>query len=191
MLHTAPSEPLYQYEVDAGNQGIYVLIGTNHGQGTAQFTVRPNLGTSQQSREVDCADFMARSLLYATIKCKKDPYSILQLTSEIIKQGIKTTKAKQLVAIMDEEICILRTMWIDTGACNFHIASNAFITTSPHIRLVVAIPPELQGRTLRFKVIINSFCVMQVGDSAAQMSLQGREGTVSYHCVKYNLTQKE
>ena len=45
--------------------------------------------------------------------------------------------------------------------------------------------------SLRFKVLIRSFCVLQVGDLEAQMTLQGRDGMSSCRCIKYNLTMAE
>ena len=102
--------PLYHYNVDTNEQGIYVLIGTDHGQGTAQFMLRLNLGTSKQRRDAKRADFQTRTLSYATIKCKKDPYVILQLTSELTNRGIDIMEKKQLVAIMDDSTNIVGTI---------------------------------------------------------------------------------
>ena len=191
MFNSPPTEPLYQYNIDTDKQGIYVLIGTDHGQGTAQFLVRLNLGTSQQRRDTDRADYNTRTLSYATIKCKKDPYAILQLTSELTKRGINVVQNNQLIAIMDESTNIVRTMWIHQDACNFHIASTTLVAYGPKSIQSFPIPPELQGKTLRYKVIVSKFRFLQVGDLAAQMTLQGREGMASCRCIKCDLTQKE
>ena len=52
------------------------------------------------------------------------------------------------------------------------------------------LPPGLIGN-VRIKVIIKSFHILQVGDLAAQMTLQGREGMASCRCIKCNLTKNE
>ena len=39
--------------------------------------------------------------------------------------------------------------------------------------------------------MIRSFQVLQIGDLAAQMALQGREGMASCCCIKCDLTQNE
>ena len=123
--------------------------------------------------------------------CKKDPYAILQLTRELTKRCIIVVENNQLIPIMDDSTNIERTMWIDQDACNFHIASTTLVAYGPTKIKIFPIPPELQGKTLRYKVIIRRFRVLQVGDLAAQMTLQGREGMASCRCIKCDLTQKE
>ena len=71
LLDLPSNHPLYQYKIENNDHGIYVLIGTDHGQGTAQFMLRLNLGTSQERRDADRVDHFTRTLSYATIKCKK------------------------------------------------------------------------------------------------------------------------
>ena len=92
---------------------------------------------------------------------------------------------------MDDSTNSVRTMWINQDAYNFHIASTTLVAYGPTKNQSFPIPPELQGKTLRYKVVVRRFRVLQVGDLAAQMTLQGREGMASCRCIKCDLTQKE
>lgn len=193
MFETRPEEPLYQYKIGPDNlQGIYVMMGTDHGQGAAQFMLNMNLGSSDNRKAAGRCDFETRSIPFATIKCKKDPYEILNLTSELTNEGINNMSTMQLVALTNAQT--VRTIWIDKSACEFTIQNDTFVATGPNFRQTFPIPINLlvgQHPTIRFKVIIKNIKILQIGDLAAQMALQGREGYASSRCIKCDLTNTQ
>ena len=54
----------------------------------------------------------------------------------------------------------IRTIWVNNAACNFEITGTTFIASIQDIRDMVPIPTELQGKTLRYKVIVSKFIVL-------------------------------
>ena len=79
---------------------------------------------------------------------QKDPYGVLELTSELTNRGLDTLEKKQLIALTDENMNTVRTIWVNNAACNFEITSTTFITSNQDIRDEVPIPPALLGKTL-------------------------------------------
>eukprot|EP00957_Ditylum_brightwellii_P202420 15330076-Ditylum_brightwellii.AAC.2 len=82
------SNALYGYQTKSSTNGIYVLLGTDYGQGMSQFMLHLNLGSSAKRRESGCIDFKSRSLPFATIECKKENSTILRLTVEEDNEGV-------------------------------------------------------------------------------------------------------
>ena len=74
---------------------------------------------------------------------------------------------------------------------NFQILDgNLIFECDGSEHMTKSLPIGLEGN-VRYKVIIKSFHAIQVGDLAAQMALQGREGMASCRCIKCNLTKNE
>ena len=182
--------PLFKYNTPSCDNGVYICFGTDHGQGNAQFLVRYLLGDSYSRRLQEKADHNTRTISYATIKCRKDPYGILKMTSQETNKGISTLRNNQLIACIDEQFTV-RTMLVDKSGHNFHIIDgNVIFQCDNNCQKTEPLPPGLIGN-VRIKVIIKSFHILQVGDLAAQMTLQGREGMASCRCIKCNLTKNE
>ena len=53
-----PYDPLYGYSIKKIHTGVYVMFGTDHGQGTSQFLFRTLLLDSEQCRLMDQADYL-------------------------------------------------------------------------------------------------------------------------------------
>ena len=190
------TEPLFSYRTKSSEKGIYVLMGTDHGQGTAQFLIRLNLGSSEERRLKERPDYKTRTLPFSTIKCKKDSTEILEMTAKVANDGIETLRTKQLVAIIDEAKTIVRTYFVNGDAKEFVIRDNKLITTglrgAPIYDEIEICNTMMElGRRLFYKVIVSNFHVLQIGDLAVQMTLQGRDGMSSCRCIKCNLTQAQ
>ena len=50
-LSESLDRPLFGYRLNQSHNGVYVLIGTDHGQGTSQFLLQLNLGSSEERRK--------------------------------------------------------------------------------------------------------------------------------------------
>ena len=160
--YDSATEPLFSYRTKSSEKGIYVLMGTDHGQGTAQFLIRLNLGSSEERRLKERPDYKTRTLPFSTIKCKKDSTEILEMTAKVANDGIETLRTKQLVAIIDEAKTIVRTYFVNGDAKEFVIRDNKLITTGlrgapiyDEIE-ICNIMTEL-GRRLFYKVIVSNF----------------------------------
>ena len=53
-LSESLDRPLFGYRLNQSHNGVYVLIGTDHGQGTSQFLLQLNLGSSEEREEKLC-----------------------------------------------------------------------------------------------------------------------------------------
>ena len=83
-----PNNPLFGYHTSSHDCGVFVLIGTDHGQGIAQFLARLLLGDSETRRLAGRVDHQMRTISYATIKSRKDSYGILKMTSKETNDSI-------------------------------------------------------------------------------------------------------
>ena len=81
-------------------------------------------------------------------------------------------------------------MFINVKATQISIHNDILIAIGPGLEERHEIPTELTG-AIKFRVVFNSYHVLQVGDLAAQMTLQGRPGMAKCRCIKCNLTQSE
>ena len=181
--------PLFGNKTPSQDDGTYVLIGTDHGQGTSQFMMRILLGPSNNRRINNRPDFNTRDINYATIKCSKDPYEILKLTMQETNKFIHHLKNHKLIALAGES-SLVRCIFVNIKCVHFTIRDHILTATGPGIQQNYQIPTELVG-LIRLKLVFNCFHVLQIGDLAAQMALQGREGMASSRCLKCNLTQTE
>jgi hypothetical protein len=82
-------------------------------------------------------------------------------------------------------------MFVDKKSSRYDIAGRNLVVSGRGFTKHYSIDDDLHGTNIRYRVLISSFHVLQVGDLAAQMSLQGREGMASSRCIKCNLTQTE
>ena len=94
--------PLFSTNTPSHNSGTYVLFGTDHGQGTSQFMMRILLGSSSYRRTQNRPDFNTRDISYATIKCRTDPYEILNLTVQETNKCIHYLTNHKLIALSDD-----------------------------------------------------------------------------------------
>ena len=147
------------------------------------------LGSSKERRLKDRPDFNTRTVNIATIKCRKDPYEILKLTSEEMMSCVSTLNKSRLIAIYDEKNSV-RCIFVENTNTSFEIHNNELVGMHASGFTNYHIPRGLRG-LLNFKVIVSSFFVLQLGNLAAQMTLQGREGMALCRCIKCNLTQSE
>ena len=170
--------------------GIYVIMGTDHGQGTAQFLICILLGCSDIRRQYNRLDYNICSIKYATIKCKKDPYEKLKLTKEESNMFINQLSNHKFLALTNDNGHI-RCMFVDKKSTNYYIIDCVLVASGPDFEKHYPIHNDILGTNIRYRLIFNSFHAIQVGDLAAQMTLQGREGMASLQCIKCNLTQKE
>ena len=74
----APNKALIQPSSSNNDSGTYVLIGTDHGQGTSQFLICILLGSNSDHKLRNRPDYNTCNIPFATIKCRKDPYEILK-----------------------------------------------------------------------------------------------------------------
>ena len=183
------NSPLFSTITPSQQDGTYVLIGTDHGQGTAQFMIRILLGNSSCRRTKKRPDYNTRDINYATIRCRKDPYEILKLTMEETNKCIQHLNNHKMIALSDDT-SLVRCIFVEKKYVTFRIDNNTLIASGPGIEESYPVPPDLNG-PIKHRIIFNSFHVLQVGDLLAQMTLQGREGMASCRCIKCNLTQKE
>ena len=103
-----PNRALIVPSSSKNNSGTYVLMGTDHRQGTAQFLIHILLGSSSERNR---PDFNTRNIPFATIKCRKDPHAILKLTSNETNRCIKVLSQCTLIALSDDSHTI-RTLFI-------------------------------------------------------------------------------
>ena len=73
---------------------------------------------------------------------------------------------------------------------NGYINLFPFKSNNDEILTSYKILEGLEGK-LMYKIVISSFDVLQIGDLAAQMTLQGHKGMASCRCIKCDLTQNE
>ena len=184
-----PKTPLFGYRTHRHNLGVYIFLGTDHGQGVAQFLTRLMFGDSVDRRKSGRADHGTRTISFATIKCRKDSYGILKMTSKETNESISILKRSQLVACIDVHNTV-RTIFLPKDYTSYDISDGCITVTSTESTVTLPIPKGLSGN-IRIKVLIKAFHILQVGDLAAQMTLQGREGMASCRCIKCNLTQNE
>ena len=182
-------KPLFENKTPHDNKGTYVLIGTDHGQGTAQFMLRILLGSSKLRRDHDRPDFNTRTISFANIKCKKDPYSILKLTKDEVNECILELSSKKMVAFTDATNQI-RCIFIQKEMNHYTFKDGNFVCKKGRLTHTYPIPKDLKD-VVCYRIITSSSHVLQIGDLAAQMALQGREGMASSRCIKCNLTQSE
>ena len=186
---TLSTIPLFKTKTPTHADGTYVIIGTDHGQGTAQFLMRLLLGDSAMRRLHNRPDFNTRNINYATIKCKKDPYKILKLTKDETNTFLNYLRNHKLIALTDNSNQV-RCIYVSVKCTYYSVQGNIFVASGQGVEERYHIPDSLVG-TIKYRVLINSFYILQVGDLLAQMSLQGREGMASCRCIKCNLTKNE
>ena len=186
---TSPYVPLYKTKTPATQDGTYVLIGTDHGKGAAQFLIRFLLGGSDVRRRHNRPDYNTRTISYATIKCRKDPYEILKLSAEETNKCIATLSTHNLVSLCDEQ-GTMRCIFIDARCTSYTVTNRILYATGPNIDKQYQIPIEIEN-DIKYRIVCKSFYVLQVGDLAAQMALQGRESMASTRCIKCSLTKAE
>ena len=181
--------PLFNTKTPTDNLGTYVLVGTDHGKGTTQFQLRILFGPSSCRRSHHRPDYNTRTITYATIKCKKDPYEILSMTKEETNSFIKHLRTHKLIALTDG-LGTVRCIFVHVEYTSFAIVDNMFIASGNGVEKTYEIPSFTDG-TIHYCVLVNSFHILQIGDLLAQMTLQGREGMASCRCIKCNLKQSE
>jgi hypothetical protein len=190
----SPNEPLFGYKTITSESGVYAMIGTDHGQGNSQFLMRLNLGTSEERREKEKADFKSRTISFATIKCKKDTSEILRLCMQEVKDAICVFETKKLVACYDNNTKVARTYFIKRDLQNLRIENNMMMGEDTNGEICrFNLDDELirNSTDIQMKLLISDIQLLQIGDLSAQMTLQGRDGMASCRCIKCSLTQNE
>ena len=124
--------PLFSTHTPSKNDGTYVMIGTDHGQGTSQFMIRILLGSSRLRHIHNRPDFNSRDINYATIKCRKDPYEILKLTSDETQGCIKHLNTHKLIALSDDS-SLIRCIFVNVDSCYYSIVNNILTASGPGI----------------------------------------------------------
>ena len=183
------SIPLFETKTPSDNSGTYALIGTDHGKGTAQFQYRILLGASSFRRSHNRPDYNTRTITYATIKCKKDPYEILKITKDETNSFIQHLRKHKVIALTDGSGKV-RCIYVDVKYTSYSVTGNVFVASGNGMEKRYDIPCFLGG-TMVYRVLINSFHILQIGDLSAQMILQGRGGMASCRCIKCDLKQSE
>ena len=77
---------------------------------------------------------------------------------------------------------------------DFDITNSHLISRGVHGHETIKIPMCLtaqQGPKIKYKIIINTLHLLQIGNFAAQISLQDCEVMSSCRCIKCNLTKAE
>ncbi len=197
-LNESLDHPLFGYRLNESQNAVYVLIGTDHGQGTSQFLLQLNLGSSEERRQRLCPGLNTRTFPFATIKCQKDTDKILRMAKPEVEDGIKLLRTKQLVAVFDNESGVVKTYFIDKESHGLQIQNNSLTYFDANdIRIQRRLPEDMiilndtNNSSLRIKTIIANFDLLQIGDLAAQMTLQGRDGMSSCRCIKCSATQSQ
>ena len=108
----SPDLPLFSYLTKSFPNGIYIMFGTDHGQGYSQFLLRMNLFHSQTCRDKQRADYGTRTLSFATIQCKKDPYEVLKLTMPATQYRIHLLNSNMLIAVVNEDRTKVQTFFV-------------------------------------------------------------------------------
>ena len=117
--------PLFSTNTPMQIDGTYLMIGTDHGQGTAQFLMRTLLGPSSSRRVKNRPDYNTRDINYATIKCRKDPYEILKLTMSETNKCIRHLNTHKLIALSGQSP-IVRCLFIDVKCVQYSIDGHKF-----------------------------------------------------------------
>ena len=114
------------------NDGTYMLIGMDHGQGTAQFLLCLLLGNSSICQKYNRPDFNTQNINYVTIKCKIDIYEIINLTKEETNRCISFLARSKLVALT-ETSNTMRGIYINVMCVSYSIRDNCFIASGPGV----------------------------------------------------------
>ena len=183
-------KPLYGYRTPRYEKAVYVLIGTDHGQGACQSMARLLLGDSKSRKKKNCVAHETITVTFSTVKCKTDNKDIISLTCDIVNEAIDVFSKSQLVAVKDNSDKIA-TFFVPSEAIGFHIEAGCLQYQLPDNRSERhAIPNEL-GDNLKYFIVAPRLHVLMVGDLSAQMCLQGRSGMSTTRCIKCRSTWSE
>ena len=125
--------PLFSLKTPLHDDGTYVMIGIDHGQGTAQFMMRILLSDSSDRCQCNRPDYNTRDINYATIKCKKDPYEILKLTMDETNRCIRHLSTHKLVTFSNTSSTVVRTLFVNVKCNTLSINNNLLSASGPGI----------------------------------------------------------
>ena len=178
---------LFSYQTPKHKKGVYVLLGTDHGQGACQSMIRILYGHPKKRKKSKSPSQGTLSFSFSTIKCKTDSKEILSLTKDGVGRAIDILAKSQLVAVKDEfgKVC---TYFIDHDAVSMFIVGRELRVRKPNGSLQKINIPIRLSDTLKCFVVAPRFHILMVGDLSAQMCLQGRIGMSSCRCTKCKTT---
>ena len=86
----------------------------------------------------------------------------------------------------------VRTYFMEKRADSFEFdtTNSQFIVRVAHGHNTIKTPPFLtahQGKEIKYKMIIKTLHLLQIGDLADPIYLQGRKGMYIYHFIKCNI----
>ena len=178
---------LFSYRTASHKRAVYVLLGTDHGQGACTSMIRVLYGCPKKRKKSRSNSDGTLSFSFSTIKCKTDSSEILSLTKDGVGRAIDTLAKSQLVAVKDE-FGKISTYFIDHDAVSMWVKNQKL-----NVRKIngsvqkINISSDLTG-ILKCFVIAPRFHILMVGDLSAQMCLQGRSGMSSSRCTKCKTT---
>ena len=181
---------MYGYCTPRHEKAVYVLMGTDHGQGACQSMARILLGTSKSRRKKNSVSHETVTVTFSTVKCRNDNKDIISLTGDIANDAIDVFSRSQLVAVKDFSGKIA-TFFVPSEAASFHIAGGllSYIVPGNHTE-TQAIPSDI-GENIKYFVVVPRLHVLMVGDLSAQMCLQGRSGMSTSRCTLCKSTWSE
>ena len=186
----------YGYESNAfkrDKQGVFVIIGADHGGGKSRYLVRTNLLDSNSRRLNKKADHGTRTLQFCEIACKKDVYPIQQKIAPIINNAKEEIENSMLVVIKNEsndvECVFIPNTSSDLLTINrsdkvfLQYQNNGIIEETS-----LGLSPEVKSKAW---ILIPSFKMVVAGDLSFFATCTGRDGRSNCRCTYCYLTPSE
>ena len=184
-------------------QGVYAIIGSDHGGGKSRYLLRINYLHSSHRRKVKKVDAGTRTVQFAEVSCKKDVHQIQSVIAPVVNKAIKDLESSMLIAIKienEQEITICKFLPANASNISYSITDKNRIRlhyTTPestilHFELKTSasinserIPP------IHIWTVIQSFKVVIAGDLSFFATSTGRDGHSHVRCTYCDLSSSD
>ena len=182
--------PKYGYATRENNDGIRVLLGSDHGAGASTCLCRLLLEPSSERRKEESADYGTVTYVFAHMQCKKDNAELLNLVAPTANDGIELMRKSKLVAVKDKNN-LVQCKFIPKGATRISARASRLCYTHDDEDFQIELDGFDPESLLVPWIAIQNFVIKVPSDLLCQFILQGREGHSTSKCLRCIKTSTE
>ena len=185
----------YQSTHFFGNEdGVFVIIGADHGGGKSCYLVRVNvLGSKARRDNGNKVDYGTRTLEFAQVDCRKDVVEVQKKIAPTINFAKRKLEGSKLIAVSNDAGA-MKTMFIPKTAKNLRTCDAdiciglTYVADNKQSKINSQIPSTKKSNLW---TVIQNIKVVVAGDLFFFATSTGRDGRSHCRCTYCDLTPKE
>ena len=185
-----PEQYTFGYSTCAGENRIYCIVSSDHGQKHAQFDFSLLLAPSSARRNAKSADHGILNAPFFTAECPTDKIEVTKIGADKINEAIELLESCQLVGVYDNNGGC-KTEFIPSNAKEIQMVGKRLtfkIDTNPTIQYICLDEFLCDEDEYIIDFIFKGATVLIVADYKEAFTLQGRDGMSSSKCLHCTAT---